>query len=140
MSMRLSNAAASACAGDGSSAGLRAYIGTSNNYPVIKFYVGAVNTTPETAPAGTLLATLTATAQFGAASNGAIADTSWTSAAAAASGTAGSWMLFKSDGTTPVADGSVAKTSGGDVNFDENVFVSGGTVALSSLTLTVPPH
>lgn len=135
--LRLSNAAASAAAGDGTSAGLAGYIGSGAK---IKFYVGAQNTTPETAPAGTLLATLTVSGSFGTASNGATETTSIGSAAAAASGTPGSWMLFKSDGTTPIADGTVGLTTGYDANFDSVTWIEGGTVALSSLALTIPPH
>jgi hypothetical protein len=131
MTMRLTNAAASAAA---DSTGLRGYISTT---PKLIFYTGTVNANAELAPAGTTLATVTI-GNFGAASNGVISSTGG-SVAAAASNTAGCWALFKSDGTTKVADGSVAKTSGGDINFDENVWLAGGTVAVGTFTLTVPP-
>ena len=133
MSMRLNNAAASAGA---DSTGLRAYINNSSS-PVIKFYTGAVNGTAESAPAGTLLATITLGA-FGAATNGVITSTGG-SATAGGSGTAACWALFRPDGTTKVADGS-ADTSGADINFDNNVIVSGGTVTLGTFTITLPPH
>ncbi|MDI9431039.1 MAG: hypothetical protein QM570_04905 [Planctomycetota bacterium] len=55
------------------------------------------------------------------------------------SGTAGCWALYKSDGTTKVADGTVAETSGGDINFDETAWLAGGTVSVGTLTLTIPP-
>ena len=131
MAMRLTNAAASAAA---DSTGLRAYIGSD---PKITFYVGTVNANAELAPAGDDLATVTL-ASFGVASNGAIASAGG-NVAAAASGTAGCWALFKSDGTTKVADGTVAETSGGDINFDETAWLTGGTVSVGTLTLTIPP-
>jgi hypothetical protein len=133
MAMRLNNAAASAAA---DSTGLRAYINNAST-PILKFYTGNVNGTPESVPAGTLLATVTLAA-FGAATNGAIASTGG-SVAAAASGTAGCWALFRPDGTTKVADGSVAQTSGGDINFDVIIWVAGGTVTMGTFTITVPP-
>ncbi len=131
MAMRLTNAAASAAA---DSTGLRGYISTT---PKLVFYTGNVNANNELAPAGTTLATVTL-GNFGSASNGVISSTGG-SATAAASGTAACWALFKSDGSTKVADGTAAKTSGGDINFDENALLAGGTVAVGTFTLTVPP-
>lgn len=131
MAMRLTNAAASAAA---DSTGLRGYIGTT---PKLIFYTGNVNANAELDPAGTVLATVTV-GNFGAASNGVISSTGG-NIAAAASGTVGCWALFKSDGTTKVADGSVAETSGGDINFDETAWLAGGTVTVGTFTLTVPP-
>ncbi len=130
MSMRLTNAAASAAA---DSTGLRAYIGSTAK---LKFYTGNVNADAELAPAGTLLATVTI-ADFGAASNGVISSDGG-DVAAGESGTAGCWALFKTDGTTKVADGSVGE-SGEDINFDVVVWVAGGTVDLGTFTLTIPP-
>lgn len=131
MAMRLTNAAASAAA---DSTGLRGYIGAG---PKLKIYTGSVNANAELDPAGTLLATVTL-ADFGAASNGAIASTGG-NVAAGDSGTAGCWAMYKSDGSTKVCDGTIAETTGGDINFDETAFVSGGTVAVGTLTLTIPP-
>ena len=131
MAVRLTNAAASATA---DSTGLRAYISTT---PKLVIYTGTVNANAELAPEGTTLATVTL-GNFGVANNGAIASAGG-NATAADSGTAACWALFKSDGTTKVADGSVAETTGGDLNFDETAFLSGGTVAVGTFTLTVPP-
>ncbi len=130
MAMRLTNAAASAAA---DSTGLRGYIGTT---PKLIFYTGNVNANAELAPAGDVLATVTI-GNFGAASNGVISSTGGN--ATAATGTVGCWALFKSDGTTKVADGTAAETSGGDINFDETAWLAGGTVAVGTFTLTVPP-
>jgi hypothetical protein len=132
MAMRLTNAAASAAA---DSTGLRGYIGAT---PKIKFYTGSVNADAELAPAGTLLATVDL-ASFGSASDGVI-ESAGGSDTAVDSNDVGCWALFKSDGTTKVADGTVAETSGGDINFDETTWVSGGTVSVGTLTLTVPAH
>jgi len=134
MAMRLTNAAASGAAGDGTNAGLRAYIGAT---PKLKFYTGNVHASAETGPAGTLLATVTIAA-FGAATNGAITSVGG-NVSVVADGTVGCWALFKSDGTTKVADGSVAETSGGDINFDETAWLTNCTVTMGNLVLTVPP-
>lgn len=136
---RLSNAAADAAAGDGSSVGLGGFIGSG---AIAKFYVGGQNTTPESAPAGTLLSTSgnAVTGAFSSASGDGEIDTSSVGDdTAVASGTAGSFWLTKSNGTTAVADGTVG-TSGCDCNFDNNVFVEGGTISITSIAITIPPH
>jgi hypothetical protein len=133
---RLANAAASACAGDGASAGLSAFIGSGAK---ICIYAGAQNTTPETAPAGTLLGTHTVTGTFGTATNGVITTSTIGDATVAATGTAACFMLFKSDGITPIADGTVG-TSDCDINYDSVSWVETGTASLTSLAITVPPH
>ena len=136
---RLSNAAADAAAGDGSSVGLGGYIGASS---IFRFYVGAQNSDPETAPAGTLLSTAgnVVTGSFSNASgDGEIDTSSVASDTAVASGTAGSFWHTQSDGTTPVADGTVG-TSSTDFVFNNNVFVAGGTISVSTVAITVPPH
>ncbi len=139
MSIRLTNAAASAGA---NSTGISGYAGSS---PKIAFHEGAVNANAELAPAGDLLATLTI-ASFGAASEGTIASAGG-SAAAGASGTPACFVLYKNDGTTKVLDGSVGEKdgenpSGEDIDFEDGdiTWVAGGTVSLSSFSLTLPPH
>ena len=134
---RLSNLAASAAAGDGTNKGFGAYAGAGAK---IMFYVGAQNTTPESAPAGLLLGTVAITGSYGSASNGAITTSTIASATAGNSGTAASFWHTQSNSTTPLADGTVGATSGYDINFDNNVIVSGGTIAMSSMTVTFPPH
>jgi hypothetical protein len=131
MAIRLTNAAASAAA---NSTGLKGYIG---NTPKISIYEGAVNANAELAPAGNLLATVDI-ASFGAASNGTITSEGG-SDSATDSGEAACFVLYKSDGTTKVLDGSAGEDSGADLVFDEATFVSGGTVAISSFAITVPP-
>lgn len=135
---RLSNAAADAAAGDGLSVGLGGFIGAGAK---ITFYTGGVNTTPETAPAGTKLGTCAVTGSFAAASGDGVIDTSTVGSDTSAddSGTCASFWLTKSDGTTPVADGNVG-TADTSIVFDNNIFVSGGTISVSSLSITFPPH
>ena len=105
----------------------------------IKIYTGTIPTDADTAVgAQTLLATLTFSATaFGAASNGvatAAAITSDTSADA--TGTA-AWARIASGAGTTQMDVTVG-TSGEDINFNTVSFVTGATVAITSLTYTQP--
>jgi hypothetical protein len=135
MSLRISNAAASAAAGDGSNKGFAAYAGSAQ----IQFFTGSVGATPEVTPSGTNLGSVT-TVSYATASNGAVTASSITSGTASNSGTAASFWHLQANGSTPLGDGTVAETSGGDINFNNNVFVSGGTIAMSSMVITFPPH
>lgn len=75
---------------------------------------------------------------FGGASSGlATANAITSTTDAAASGTAAFFRAFKSDGTTPVTDGSVG-TSSADVILDTLAIVQHGLVAVSSMTLSLP--
>ncbi|HVE25810.1 MAG TPA: hypothetical protein VNC22_10410 [Sporichthya sp.] len=87
---------------------------------------------------GTLLGTLTfSDPAFGNASTGVATASSITSDTSAdASGTAGTAALLDSDDTV-LADATCGQGSG-DFNFDNNVIVAGGTIAVSSMTVTVP--
>jgi len=58
-----------------------------------------------------------------------------TDTSAAATGTASWFRAYKSDGTTVVMDGSVG-TAGCDLNLNTTSIVSGGTVAVTSFTIT----
>lgn len=105
----------------------------------IKIYTGTIPTDADTAlGAQTLLATLTFSATaFGNASNGvatAAAITSDTSADA--TGTA-AWARIANGAGTTIMDVTVG-TSGEDINFNTVSFVTGATVSISSLTVTVP--
>jgi hypothetical protein len=105
----------------------------------IRIRTGVQETNVGDADGGTLLATLTfgATA-FGASATGvATANSIASDTSAAASGTAGHARLYKSDNTTIVSDATCGQGSG-DFNFDNSAIVAGGTVAISSLTFTVP--
>ncbi len=102
---------------------------------LLRIYDGTRPATGGTAT--TLLAELTCNATFAPAATGGVltlnAITSDTSANA--TGTATWFRIVQSDGTTHVMDGSAA-TSGSDLNFDSVSFVTGGTVAVSSFTIT----
>jgi len=131
MAFRLTNAAASAGV---DSTGLKGYIGSN---PVLRFYTGTVNANAESAPTGTLLATVTI-GSFGSASNGTITS-SGGSSTVSATGTVGCFTLSRSD-STKVGDGSASAASSSDIVFDNASWVSGGTVSISSFSLTLPPH
>lgn len=87
---------------------------------------------------GTLLGTLTfSDPAFGNSSTGTATASAITSDTNAdASGTAGTFLLSDSDGNAH-SDGTCGLGSG-DLSFDNNVIVAGGTIAISSMTITVP--
>lgn len=132
MAIRLTFAAADAAV---NGTGLRSYIDVN---PVLKFYVGSVPPEAENDPVGTLLGDV-AIASFGPASNGVITSAGG-SDTADDSGTVGCFALFQDDGSTKVLDGTAGEASASDIIFDEEDFVSGGTISVGSFTITVPPH
>lgn len=109
----------------------------------IEIRSGSQPATANTAASGTLLATLPLSATaFGAATTAspsvatAAAITSDTNADA--TGTAG-WFRAYSGGGTAVIDGSVTATGGGgDMTLDSVSIVAGGTVAVTSWTVSHP--
>ncbi len=100
-------------------------------------YTGAAPANCGTAASGTLLASLPMSNPIGSVSAGLLTMSAITSAAAAATGTAGYWRIATtSGGTTVIAQGSVA-VSGGDLNFSGGVsFTTGETISVSSFTVT----
>jgi hypothetical protein len=116
----------------------------------INIYTGSQPASANDAATGTLLGTLTlaSDAVTSAASAGAISFAAITNDSSADnSGTAGYGRFYRTGDTSPGSsagttdrrlDFSIAKTSGGDVNFDENVFVAGGVIAISSFSITLP--
>ena len=105
---------------------------------LIRIYSGSRPATGGTAT--TLLAQLTCNATFApGASSGVLTLNSISPAtSAAATGTATWFRLVKSDGTTHVTDGSVSTVAAGtgDMRLDDVSIVLGGTVALSTATIT----
>lgn len=87
---------------------------------------------------GTLLGTLPfSDPAFGAAATGVATASAITSDTSAdASGTAGTFTHTDSDDNV-LADGTCGQGSG-DMNFDNNVIVAGGVIAISSMQITVP--
>lgn len=105
----------------------------------IQIRTGAQPTNVDDAAGGTLLGTLgfSATA-FGATNSSGVAAANAISSDTSAdnSGTAGHARLLNSSAAI-VGDASCGQGSG-DFNFDNAVVVAGGTIAVSSLTLTTP--
>lgn len=88
----------------------------------------------------TLLAQLTCNATFapGASSGVLTLNAISPATSAAATGTATWFRLLKSDGTTFCFDGAVSTVAAGtgDLRLDDTAIVLGGTVAISSATIT----
>ena len=103
----------------------------------IKIYTGSQPATPQDAPTGTLLATLTfGDPSFGAASVGVITANAIAQVNAVATGTAGWARIADSDGNA-VMDVDVG-TSGATINLNTTSIVSGGPVVITSATITMP--
>lgn len=104
----------------------------------IAIRTGAQPTNVGDADSGTLLGTLTfSDPAFGSASSGTATASAITSDSSADnSGTAAHFRIKDSDANI-VADGTCG-TSGADLNFDNNVIVAGGVIAISSMTVTMP--
>lgn len=94
-----------------------------------------------TAASGTLLATLTlADPAFGSATSGtATAGTITDDTSADATGTAGWFRAYDSNGNA-IIDGDVTTSAAGtgDMQLDDTEIVAGGTVSISSWTVTMP--
>lgn len=105
----------------------------------IKLYTGSQPASPESAATGTLLSTLEfSNPAFSSAANGtATANAITEDMSAAATGNAGWFRCFKSDGVTAVLDGSVG-TSGADINLNSTSIQIHAQVSLSSFSITLP--
>lgn len=101
---------------------------------ILKIRTGAQPATCATADSGSVLATLNLPADyFGAAAAGVKSKSgTWEDTSADATGTAAHWRLYKTDGTTCVAQGSVSGLAGGGDLELQNVSV----VATQALTIT----
>jgi hypothetical protein len=86
----------------------------------------------------TLLATLTmGSPAFGSASAGVLTANNITSATAIATGAASWFRLTKADGVTVLLDGSIG-TAGCDLNLSSTSIISGGTVTVTTFSITMP--
>jgi len=132
MTERLDNEMRSAAA-DGMTDLFSASAGT------LKIYTGTQPTSANDAPSGSLLVTITLpTPAFGGASNGVASKSGTWSDNAGADGEGG-WFRLADNGDTARIDGSVTDTgSGGDLQLDDATIVNGGTVTISTFTITVP--
>jgi hypothetical protein len=111
-------------------------IGTS---AIMEIRSGSAPATCATANSGTVLATISLGSDWmAAASAGAKAKSgTWSDASADATGTAGHFRIFASDGTTCGLQGTVTATGGGgDLTLDNTSVASGQAVTISSFTLT----
>jgi len=109
---------------------------TMGNAGKLRVYTGSAPAAPSDAATGTLLSEHTTGTPFApSASAGVLSPTLPSNVNASATGTAGYWRLYKSDGTTCVAQGSVG-TSGAEINFNTLSLVSGGPVQVNSWTIT----
>jgi hypothetical protein len=111
-------------------------IGTS---AVLKIRTGAAPANVATADSGTVLATLTLPSDWmAAASSGSKAKSgTWEDTSADATGTAGHFRVYASDGTTAHIQGTVTATGGGgDMTVDNTSFASGQAFTVTGFTLT----
>lgn len=113
---------------------LETTVGTS---PILKIRTGAQPATCATADSGTVLATMTLPSDWLAnASSGAKAlSGTWQDASADATGSAGHFRLYASDGTTCHLQGSVS-TSGADLNLDSVSITAGQSVTITSFSIS----
>ena len=111
-------------------------IGTS---AVLKIRSGSVPADCGTADAGTVLATLTLPSDWLAAASGGSKSKSgtWEDTSADATGTAGHFRIYASDGTTVHMQGTITATGGGgDMTLDNTSIASGQQVTITSFTLS----
>lgn len=129
MALTISAAAAQAMA-----AALATDIGSG---ATIEFRTGTRPATPETAATGTLLGTVAISGSF-TASGGSLTAADPAAVSVVASGTPGYFRVKTSGGTAKV-DGTVtANGGGGDAQFANTSWVSGGSIDLGVPTFTVP--
>lgn len=111
-------------------------IGTS---AVLKIRTGAAPANVATSDSGTVLATLSLPSDWmAAASSGSKAKSgTWEDTSADATGTAGHFRVYASDGTTAHIQGTVTATGGGgDMTVDNTSFASGQAFTVTGFTLT----
>jgi hypothetical protein len=105
----------------------------------MKIRSGSVPANCGSADIGTVLATLNLPADWMAAASGgavSLAGT-WQDASADATGTAGHFRIYRSDGTTCEMQGTVTATGGGgDLTLSSTSIVSGGSVTITNFTIT----
>ena len=106
---------------------------------VIKIRTGAPPANAGAADSGTVLATMTLPSDWmAAASSGSKAKSgTWEDMSADATGTAAHFRLYASDGSTTGIQGTVTATGGGgDLEVSSISFVAGGSVTISTFTIT----
>lgn len=104
---------------------------------VLKIRSGTAPANCAAADAGTVLATINLPSDWMDAATGGTKSKAgtWTDASADATGTAGHFRLYASDGTTCHAQGTVG-TSGTDMIVDNTSFAAGQSFTVTAFTLT----
>jgi len=111
-------------------------IGTS---AVLRLRTGSPPANCATADSGTVLATLNLPTDWMNAASGGVKtlNGTWQDTSADATGTAGHWRLYASDGTTCGAQGTITVTGGGgDMTLDSVSITAGQQVTITSFSLT----
>ena len=106
---------------------------------ILRIRSGSVPTNVSDADSGTVLATLNLPSDWMAAASGGSKAKSgtWEDASADATGTAGHWRLYASDGTTVHAQGNITATGGGgDMTVNNTSLASGQPFTVTAFTLT----
>ena len=106
---------------------------------ILKIRTGSQPSSCSEADSGTVLATLTLPSDWMAAASGgskAMSGT-WEDTSADATGTAGHFRIYASDGTTCHLQGSISMAGGGgDMILDNTSIASGQAVSITTFTLT----
>lgn len=116
---------------------LESAVGTS---AVLKIRTGSAPANVATADSGTVVATLTLPSDWlAAASGGSKAQSgTWSDSSADATGTAGHFRIYASDGTTAHLQGTVTATGGGgDITVDNVSFASGQAFSITGFTISM---
>lgn len=120
------------------SAQAAALVGAYTNGSILNIYQGTQPATPETAiGAQVLLASIVLPSPAFTQVNGVMTANAIASVTIGVTGTAQFFRWNKSDNTTPIADGSIG-VSGADMNLNSVALSAGATLAISSMTYTVP--
>ena len=115
---------------------IESYVGTS---AIMKIRTGSVPANCAAADSGTVLATLNLPADWmNDASAGAVTlKGTWSDTSNDATGTAAHFRVYRSDGTTCELQGTVTATGGGgDITLSSTSLVSGGSLTITSFTIT----
>lgn len=106
---------------------------------VLKIFTGAQPANCAAANSGTELASITCPSDWAAAASGGVKAKSgtWSDSSANASGVAGHFRLYASDGTTCHMQGSItASGGGGDMTLDNTTLAAGQVFTINTFSLT----
>jgi hypothetical protein len=106
---------------------------------IMRIRSGAVPANVATADAGTVLATLNLPSDYMGAASSAVKALagSWADSSADATGTAGHFRIYASDGTTCHMQGTITATGGGgDMEVDNTSFASGQAFSITTFSIS----